>query len=320
MKMMVRMGQEVDIAADLLKKNELVGMPTETVYGLAGNALSEDALLKIFEVKKRPQFDPIIAHVASIHHVESLALHLPTMLRPLAEQLWPGPLTLLLQKKNHVPDLLTSGLNRVAVRVPAHALAQQLLNAVTFPIAAPSANPFGYISPTTAQHVKKQLGNKIGYILDGGASTVGLESTIVGTEEGKMVIYRLGGITKEEIEELTKTPVQLQVNQSSNPSAPGMLKSHYSPNKKLIIGNLVTLLEKVSEPFGLISFQKDYGVKNQIILSKSGSLREAGTHLFSALRAADEMDVSVILTEYVPDEGLGLAINDRLRRATVYSD
>ncbi|MEQ9467500.1 MAG: L-threonylcarbamoyladenylate synthase [Ekhidna sp.] len=315
---MAEIGSDIDKAAAILKAGDVVGIPTETVYGLAGNALNEEAILKIYHVKNRPKFDPLIAHVDSIGKVADLVKEIPMDAQKLADQFWPGPLTILLDKKPEVPDLLTSGLDRVAVRIPNHPLTLELLGSIDFPLAAPSANPFGYVSPTSAKHVEDQLGKKIPYILDGGDCRVGLESTIIGFEEGEVIVYRLGGTKVEDIEAVVGK-VKINVNMSSNPAAPGMLKSHYSPGRKLIIGDIVENL-KSHDPSttGIISFKDIHNVPetNRAILSPSGDMDEAARNIFSALRKMDQAHINVILAEFVPNEGLGKAINDRLRRAS----
>ncbi|WP_424963592.1 L-threonylcarbamoyladenylate synthase [Ekhidna sp.] len=316
---MAEIGKDISKAKQLLENGEVVGMPTETVYGLAGNALNEDAILKIYSVKNRPKFDPLIAHTNSLNKIEGLVLQIPSKAYELANAFWPGPLTILLNKKASVPDLLTSGLDRVAVRIPDHPLTLELLSVLAFPLAAPSANPFGYVSPTSAQHVEDQLGDKIPYILDGGPCHIGLESTIVGFDGGDVVVYRLGGTKVEAIEEIVGK-VKIQVNESSNPAAPGMLKSHYSPGRKMIIGDISeNLKERNPETTGVLSFMETYDVpeKNQVVLSPSGDLDEAARNIFSALRKMDQSHIKVILSEFLPMEGLGKAINDRLRRAAV---
>ncbi|MFT5640105.1 MAG: L-threonylcarbamoyladenylate synthase [Cyclobacteriaceae bacterium] len=317
---MAKIGTDIEFARQLILEDEVIGLPTETVYGLAGNALSEAAISKIFRVKKRPTFDPLIAHVDSFDKLDTIVKNFPTPLRRLAELIWPGPLTLLLPKKEHVPFLLTSGLDRVAVRIPDHPLTLALLSKLTFPLAAPSANPFGYVSPTTAKHVDNQLGEKINYILDGGNCNIGLESTIIGYENEEVHVHRLGGMSLENIQDIVGT-VKLDINQSSNPKAPGMLKSHYAPAKRLKIGKIPEMIAlNKGHKFGIISFMKAYEMEDMnknIILSKTGNLNEAASNLFSALRKMDDLDIDLILTELVPEEGLGLAINDRLKRASV---
>lgn len=315
---MAEISADIYRATSLLKSGELVAIPTETVYGLAGNALDETAILKIFKVKNRPKFDPLIAHVDSLEKVVSITSHIPDKALSLAEEFWPGPLTILLPKKSHVPDLLTSGLHRVAVRIPRHPLTRALLEEIEFPLAAPSANPFGYVSPTTANHVNDQLGEKISLILDGGDCHIGLESTIIGFENNHPIVYRLGGLEIEAIEKVIGK-VKIYLNKSSNPTAPGMLKSHYAPQKELFIGNLEELAEKHQDRnVGVIAFRKkldNLAPSKQLVLSASGNLDEAAKHLFGALRKMDQLDIDIIITEKLPESGLGKAINDRLQRA-----
>lgn len=311
---MAEIGIDIEKAVKLLTHDELVAIPTETVYGLAGNALSSVSVAKIFLVKNRPQFDPLIVHVPYLEKANDYVLEIPEAAKKLADKFWPGPLTLLLKKKNIIPDLVTAGLDTVGIRCPDHFLTRHLLNELPFPLAAPSANPFGYVSPTKPAHVDEQLGTKIQYILDGGACPVGIESTIVGFENDKPVVYRLGGLSLEDIE-ATIGKVNLMTHSSSNPKAPGQLKSHYAPGKKVILGSIEELLKVNKVKAGVLSFQKNFNVDNQVILSPSGKLEEAAQHLFESLRAFDKMDVEVVLTELVPDQGLGRAINDRLRRA-----
>lgn len=316
---MAEIGKDIARAKHLLENDDVVGIPTETVYGLAGNALSENAILKIYSVKNRPKFDPLIAHTNSLDKVRNMVRNIPEKAAQLAEAFWPGPLTILLNKKPEVPDLLTSGLDRVAVRIPNHPLTIELLSELEFPLAAPSANPFGYVSPTSAKHVNDQLGDQIQYILDGGSCHIGLESTIVGFEENEVVVYRLGGTKVEVIEEVVDK-VKIQVNESSNPAAPGMLKSHYSPGRKMIIGDIAENLKRLNpNSTGVLSFNSAYEVpeQNQVVLSPSGDMDEAARNIFAALRRMDQPHIDVILAEFVPQEGLGKAINDRLRRAAV---
>lgn len=295
-----------------------MAIPTETVYGLGANALDNSAVLKVYEVKQRPFFDPLIIHVANKEQALKYASFNEERLNQLAKKFWPGPLTLLLPKKNNIPDIVTSGLERVAVRVPDHALTLDLLKGIDLPIAAPSANPFGYVSPTEPEHVNKQLGDKIDYILDGGKCAVGLESTIVGIENDEVCIYRLGGLAIEEIEkEVGK--VRLLINNSSDPKSPGQLKNHYAPNKPLYIGDLSVLVEKhKGKKIAAICYGMHSVVdKNVTIfnLSSRENLEQAAIRLFALLREAGEGDFDVIVAETLPEVGLGRAINDRLRRA-----
>ena len=313
---MAESGTDIEKAKGLLMAGELVAIPTETVYGLAGNALNLSSVTKIFEVKGRPQFDPLIVHVPDFASTHLYATNIPEEAKLLAKRFWPGPLTLLLPKKNIVPDLVTSGLDSVGLRCPHHTLTNQLLRALPFPVAAPSANPFGYVSPTRPEHVEEHLGSKIAYILDGGPCNIGVESTILGFENAKPVIYRLGGITQEEIESVVGK-VNARTHSTSNPKTPGQLQSHYAPRKKLILGDLKELISAYSaQTFGIISFKDDFRSPFQFILSPNGQLTEAAQNLFSALRTLDKMPIDIILAEPVPDIGLGKAINDRLRRAS----
>lgn len=312
---MAEIGKDIEKAKWILEQGDLVAIPTETVYGLAGNALNVSTITKIFDVKKRPHFDPLIIHVPDIKGAEKYSEEIPKLARELMERFWPGPLTLLLKRKSIIPDLVTSGLDTVGVRCPKHELTQQLLSELSFPLAAPSANPFGYVSPTKPEHVNEQLGDKIKYILDGGDCKVGIESTIVGFEDDKPTIYRMGGLSVERLE-LVIGKVQTQTHSSSNPKAPGQLKSHYAPLKKVIVGNIEELFKQHSSTrIGLITFKKDFHHPYQFILSPSASIDEAAQHLFTALRELDKMPIDIILTEFVPEQGLGKAINDRLIRA-----
>ncbi|WP_339716406.1 L-threonylcarbamoyladenylate synthase [Cyclobacterium amurskyense] len=317
---MAEIGKDIEKSAALLASGELVAIPTETVYGLAGNALDEKAVVQIFKSKNRPRFDPLIVHVAGIDQVYNYVESIPEELKALAEAFWPGPLTLLLTKKSIIPDLVTSGLGKVGVRVPNHALTLSLLERLDFPLAAPSANPFGYISPTSASHVQDHLGDKLAYILDGGHCEVGLESTIVGMEEGQVIIYRLGGISVSAIEEIVGK-VLILPQSSSNPQSPGMLKSHYAPRKRMILGDLDELMQQHQSEkggFAILSFKRSFSdvpASNQVALSSSGDFDEAARNLFSAMRRLDETDTSLILAEELPEIHLGKAINDRLRRA-----
>jgi L-threonylcarbamoyladenylate synthase len=313
---MAEIGNDINKAKLLLEKGELVAIPTETVYGLAGNALSVSAITKIFDVKNRPQFDPLIVHVSGLEDAALYVSQIPDQAITLAKQFWPGPLTLLLNKKSIIPDIVTSGLDTVGIRCPDHTVTRTLLQQLNFPLAAPSANPFGYVSPTKPEHVNEQLGDKIAYILDGGTCSVGVESTIVGFDTSTPVIYRMGGLSIEILEKAIG-PLQVQIHSSSNPKAPGQLKSHYAPRKKVILGNINELLvQYAAHRIGLLTFSKNHNVSHQFILSPSASLEEAARNLFIALRAFDKLPVDLILAEPVPDIGIGRAINDRLRRAS----
>ncbi|MBC7390948.1 MAG: threonylcarbamoyl-AMP synthase [Opitutaceae bacterium] len=310
-------GSDLNIAKDFLLNGDLVAIPTETVYGLAGNALVAETVAKIFEAKNRPSFDPLIVHTHSIDSARNYVLEFPDWALKLAEKFWPGPLTLLLPKQRNIPDIVTNGSELVGIRIPNHQLTLELLKSLPFPLAAPSANPFGYISPTSAQHVADQLENKISYILDGGNCTVGLESTIVGLKNGKPAIFRSGGIPAEIINELLGFEIEVLLS-SSNPQAPGMLENHYSPGKPLFVGNLDELINyHTGKKIGIISFYVNYSaqVNKSLVLSPKGDLTEAAAGLFASLREMDKSKIEIILTEKFPEIGIGRAINDRLHRA-----
>jgi L-threonylcarbamoyladenylate synthase len=323
-------GTDIAYAAELIRDGELVGMPTETVYGLAANAFDEDAVLTVFEVKKRPSFDPLIVHVAkaaSLREVADLKALTPEVRRQvkqLTARFWPGPLTLVLPKVSALPDLVTSGLDTVAVRVPGHEMARALIVVAGVPLAAPSANPFGYVSPTTAQHVVDQLGDVVPYVLEGGACDVGVESTIVAAPRAGVsdawTLLRDGGLPREALQDALGAPLVDATAADAAPAAPGQLESHYAPRTPLRVGPLAALLaEAQASPASrvhCVAFREaPAGVPSEV-LSPSGDLREAARKLFAALRRADQAGADVLLAEPVPDEGLGRAINDRLRRAS----
>lgn len=318
---MAILGTDILKAKQLLEEGKLVAIPTETVYGLAGNALHSDVVLSIFKTKNRPSFDPLIVHTDSVEKIQRWVTHFPTPLKALSTAVWPGPLTILLPRNALIPDIVTSGLETVGIRIPNHPLTLSLLQSLDFPLAAPSANPFGYISPTEAEHVNQQLGDLIPYILDGGPCPVGIESTIVAWKNNQLQVLRLGGLSVEAIENLTHQKVMLSLNQSSNPQAPGMLKSHYAPRKPLYMGDLDQLLKQhAGKRIGVLSFQRVLeNIDIQRTLSPMGDSHEASKNLFRFLRELDQSDAEVLITEFVPDVDLGRAINDRLRRAA-YSE
>lgn len=307
-------GTDLDLATALLCEGHIVAIPTETVYGLAANAYDEAAVLKIFQAKDRPSFDPLIVHVRDRAQVDQVAVHVSPEAEALMAKFWPGPLTLVLPKHSRIPDIVTSGLDTVGVRMPAHPLTLELLRSLDFPLAAPSANPFGYVSPTTAQHVADQLGDKLAYILDGGPCTVGVESTIVGWEDEQCALYRAGGVPVEAIEAVVGKVGSAQ--RKVLPVAPGMIESHYAPRKPMFVGDVEQLIrETQGERIAAISFTKRYNVWRSEVLSAEGDLNEAARQLFAVLRTLDASEAEVILAEVFPNAGLGRAINDRLRRA-----
>lgn len=310
------MGRNIEQAAAILAAGGLVAIPTETVYGLGANALDQEAVIKVFEAKNRPSFDPLITHLAEPEQLGQYAGEIPPPAEQLIEAFWPGPLTLVLPKKEIISPLVSSGLDTAAFRVPRHPLLHELLSHLDFPLVAPSANPFGYVSPTNAEHVYQQLGDKIDYILDGGPTKIGVESTIIGFPEGRPTVLRLGGLPVEAIEQVIG-PIQVTKASSSKPAAPGMLSHHYSPSKKVFLGDIATLLTRhQNKKKGVLSFSKNYPDFCNFVLSERGDLAEAATKLFAGLRWFESQDIEVIITELVPNEGLGRAINDRLKRAS----
>lgn len=312
--------QNISAVADSLSKEEVAAIPTETVYGLAGNIYSEKAIRSIFRVKQRPLFNPLIVHLPNADAMNDVAKEIPPMAKALARKCWPGPLTLLLPKKDTVPDLITAGKSTVAVRVPNHPLSLSLLQQLSFPLAAPSANPFGSISPTTAEHVANYFKDEFPFILDGGPCSSGIESTIIGFNEDGAIVYRYGSLALEDIEEITG-PVQEYIRDEETPDAPGMLLRHYAPSTPTILSNDMdkTVREHAGKKIGLLLFRNSCKADHiviQEILSPSGSLEEAASNLYAAMHRLDQQQLDIIITERFPEKGLGRSINDRLQRAT----
>ncbi len=310
---------DINKAADFLKDNNVVAIPTETVYGLAGNIYSEEAIKKIFEVKQRPLFNPLIVHVHSIGQVEKITSEFPPKARLLANHFWPGALTLVLKKKEIIPDLITAGKDTVAVRIPNHPITLQLLKELPFPLAAPSANPFNRISPTQSKHVAAYFKDSIPMVLEGGACKQGLESTIIGFEDGEPIIYRLGSTSAEEIEEVVGL-LHVKNKKESSPDAPGMLKKHYSPRTKTYLVDDVNAFVKQfpNKKIAVLSFKESYQTLNLFhveALSIQGDFKEAAAALYSTLHKLDELNVDMIVAERFPEKSLGRSINDRLERA-----
>lgn len=318
---LLKIGTEIHLASSCLIQGELVAIPTETVYGLAANAFNADAVARIYKAKNRPQFNPLIIHTNSIERLQQWGLELPEAMLKLAARFSPGPLTYVIPKSNQIPDLVTAGTSAVAVRIPNHPLTLELLSTLDFPLAAPSANPSGYVSPTTAQHVNAQLGDQVCYILDGGECSVGVESTIISFLDSTPSILRFGGLSVEAIEEVigkVNLPAQGFVD---NPVAPGQLARHYATQHKLVIGNPMDYIQQYNpQRLGVISFKTQYPnipTEQQLVLSPEGNLDKAAQQLFAAMRSIDTLDIDLIVAERFPDEGLGRAINDRLKRAGV---
>jgi L-threonylcarbamoyladenylate synthase len=313
------MSNKILKAAELLQNGEVVAIPTETVYGLAANAFNDKAVSQIFQIKNRPLFNPLIVHIKSIEYLDVVATNIPPVAYQLAKHFWPGPLTLVLEKKSNVSDIVTSGKKTVGVRVPSHPIALALLEELDFPLAAPSANPFGYISPTTSEHVKSQLGDKIAYILEGGSCERGIESTIVGFVDNKPVLYRVGAISNEEIEECIGK-LAVKNTASASPEAPGMINKHYSPRTKFIVSENIgeVIVENFDRNVGFLLFKNEnpsLPSKRYIQLSNTKNLVEAASNLYSAMHLLDVMNFDVIYAEKLPEKELGNTINDRLYRA-----
>jgi L-threonylcarbamoyladenylate synthase len=318
---MHKVGTDINCAIKYLELGLLVAIPTETVYGLAANAFDSTAVLSIYKAKNRPEFNPLIIHTDCLSKLESWGLELPEKMKLLAAKFSPGPITYVIPKSNRIPDIVTAGTNAVAVRIPLHSLTLELLSKLNFPVAAPSANLSGYVSPTNARHVESQLGDAVSYILDGGNCSVGVESTIVSFLEETPSILRYGGLAVEDIESVigkVNLPVDGFVD---NPVAPGQLARHYATKHKLIIGNPNQFSQQFNPlKTAVISLSNEYPdipIENQFILSKTKNLDEAAQKLFAAMRKIDTMDIDVIIAEQFPNEGLGRAINDRLKRASV---
>lgn len=311
--------KDLTLAKAELEAEGIVAIPTETVYGLAGNAFSEAAVKKIFDLKKRPFYNPVIVHIKSPEVLTEVAKEVPETAAKLAEAFWPGPLTLVLKKQPHVSDLVTAGKPTVAVRMPNHPLTLRLLEQLDFPLAAPSANPFGSISPTTAEHVANYFKVGLKVVLDGGPCQRGIESTIVGYEDSQPVLYRLGSVSIEELEAVVG-PVKQRTKDDTAPDAPGMLSRHYAPKTETLLAEDVDSLvaQHHGKRIGLLRFKSaalPAGIVHQEILSASGDDREAAKNLYAAMHRLDQMDLDVIIAERVPNVGLGKAINDKLGRA-----
>jgi L-threonylcarbamoyladenylate synthase len=305
----------IEKAVQLLVAGEVVAFPTETVYGLGADALNPYAVAKIFEAKNRPHFDPLIVHISEKDWVFRYADHVPPDALKLVETFWPGPLTLILQRKTIIPDIVTAGLPTVAMRMPSHAVALQLINAFGKPIAAPSANPFGYMSPTRAGHVARMLKGRIPMLLDGGNSVFGIESTIVSFQEGGVYIHRHGAISEEELSEYVEiAPVR---EQDSLCRSPGELPYHYAPAKPLKIIHGVDEVKTANSSFlAFKSLERPTISRHVKVLSETGDLREAAANFFSSLIELDREDIDVIYAEKVPEVGIGRAIMERLRKAS----
>ncbi len=307
---------KLEIAAKIIKNGGLVAFPTETVYGLGADALNPEAVAKIFILKDRPSFDPLIIHISDISQAKKLTSDFNIYTRRLAEAFWPGPLTIVMPKENIVPDIVTSGLPTVGIRMPDNPIAKALIKLSGKVIAAPSANKFGRISPTTAAHVKKQLPDT-DCILDGGSCSVGIESTVVSINQDGFVILREGFITHEALSKVV--PPSRSKNIEAPPASPGLLKSHYSPEKPIFIGmnNIPDEFRNKKASFLSFSGVVPSSINKAEFLSKSSNLKEAAVNLFRLLHELEEdPQTDYIIAEPVPETGIGIAIMDKLKKAS----
>lgn len=309
----------VGAAADLLRSGNTVALPTETVYGLAADAIKSDAVALIFEAKERPRFDPLIVHLPDRSWLERVA-RIENDSRGLIEKLiakfWPGPFTIVLPRREIVPDIVAAGLDTVAVRISAHPVFAEVIRKFDSPLAAPSANRFGRVSPTTAQHVLDELDGRIPLIVDAGPTLHGIESTIVAVRKGRMELLRRGPITTEQLEAFGEV---LFVEAGQRPEAPGQFPSHYAPRTAIILlENAGSFVADPGKRCGLLSWKSSAAPAFTEIrrLSERQNLSEAAANLFRYLRELDNLDLDLIVAEKLPEDGLGAAINDRLRRAT----
>ena len=310
--------ENIHKGALILKKGGLVAFPTETVYGLGGNALDPSSVAKIFDAKQRPSFDPLITHIADLETLDRLADIKNKRVYDVIDKLWPGSLTVIVPKREIIPDLITSGLPTMAVRMPDHPTALSLIKQSTGAVAAPSANPFGYLSPTTASHVERTLGNKIDMIIDGGACRVGVESTVLDMTKERPLVLRPGGLSLEELQNVIGE-VDVFNRTTVSPTAPGQLEMHYSPRKPLYIVSSITEVKDRSGAAALL-FREGPGIEGfgaAEVLSPGGNPMEAAANLFTALHRLDASPgTNRIYAEEVPPEGLGAAVMDRIYKAS----
>jgi L-threonylcarbamoyladenylate synthase len=318
--MTTRISTDIDEACSILKKGGVVAIPTETVYGLAANGMDPNSVIKIFEAKNRPAFNPLILHCSSKQKALDLVSFCPDWAHELMNSFWPGPLTLVLPKLKSVPDIVSAGLPTVAVRVPSHKITNAILENLEFPLAAPSANTFGRTSPTLPSHVFRDLNGRIPLILDGGLCNLGLESTIVGIDENfSPVIYRHGLISQEDIENIVGT-VKSKLTATNSPLAPGMMKQHYAPiTPSYLVDDLEEILPHLSNnKVGVLAFDKLESKEFHVarFLSESANYLEAAANLYRMMHELDTYNLDLILLKKMPDPMLGRAINDKLERAS----
>ena len=306
---------DIHYAAQLIRDGKIVAFPTETVYGLGADALNALAVARIFELKERPSFDPLIVHIADLADISRLTRTTDNRVQLLAKAFWPGPLTIILPKSSLIPDIVTSGMDTVGIRMPANPIALALIREAGCPVAAPSANKFGQLSPTLAKHVAKQLPD-VDYILDGGQSEVGIESTIISLNDRGFEILRHGSITREEIEEIIPF-YALPEEEKTNIVSPGMLKSHYSPGKPMYILDADYKEPTDRSRMGLLSYKGENtgGYACVETLSPTGDLKTCAINLFAAIHRLEESDIECIVSQVVPENGIGIAVMDKLRKA-----
>lgn len=305
---------ELEKAAEIIRKGGVVAFPTETVYGLGADAMNPMAVARIFELKERPHFDPLIVHIADMDQLRKLTSLRDPRIYELAQAFWPGPLTMVLPKSDLVPDIVTSGLPTVGVRMPDHPIAQELIRKAGCPLAAPSANKFGKISPTEPWHVSKHLPD-VDMILDGGKTRVGIESTVIALRPDGFQLLRPGAVTRDDLDQIL--PESFDIPVMADPEAPGMLASHYSPSKPFFLYTPELLSSIDPSESGFIGFQGEVpaSFKEVLILSPGGDLKEYATRIFGAMHQMEASDVNTIVVEPVPEKGIGVAIMDRLRKA-----
>ncbi len=311
---MRQIGTDIDFAASLLNKGELVVIPTETVYGLAANAFDPKAVEKIYALKKRPKTNPLILHISSMEEAHKYVNDIPEVAQRLMNHFWPGPLTVLLEKSAIVPDNITAGSKKVALRVPRKEITLELLRKIDFPLVAPSANPFTYISPTRPEHLLYCYGANTPYILDGGSCEEGIESTIVGFENNEVVVYRVGAITVEEIEKISGFSTRLFIKNEDTEVTPGMHHKHYSPRTNVLLASIEEIKKMENENRGWITFSEHIERPNSFFLGESG-LKLAASQLYATLYRMDEMNLTQIVIERIPETELGRSIMDRLKRS-----
>lgn len=311
---------DIGKAVEALQLNEVIAIPTETVYGLAANAFNESAVKKIYELKQRPLYNPLIVHIKSVDFLPVVARDIPERAIALAQEFWPGPLTLVLKKQEVVPDIVTAGKDTVAIRIPRHPQTLALLHELDFPLAAPSANPFGSISPTTSAHVERYFGDRLSLILEGGSCDAGIESTIIGFEGDQAVLYRLGSLSIEDLEARVGK-IETRNRDDHSPLAPGMISRHYAPSTKTIVSeNLIdSIREHSNKRVGLLLFEPHSELHFEgptEVLSPGSDLKEAARNLYAAMHRLDQLGLDLIIACTFPDEGIGKTLNDKLKRAS----